>query len=266
MKPLSRREALLSVGLGASLVSHVAGNRPGTAEAGMGSQPPRWIYNRVAPADAATEAYGLYPSGGCMYGVFKGVMDRLAVKGGEPFRSFPCQMMKYGEGGGAGWGSLCGALNGAAAMIGLFIDDKERREAVLAELFHWYEDTPLPAYRPTGAGEELEQTTAHSVLCHVSSVRWCEATGSPAVSPERKERCRRLTADVAAKTIELLNRHADAEAHFAGLSTHVQSCVDCHGKKDLNQTAVKMDCDTCHDLPAKHPQEKANGKQAAQKR
>lgn len=34
-------------------------------------------------------------------------------------------MMKYGEGGLAGWGSLYGTVNGGAAIIGLFEQDKK---------------------------------------------------------------------------------------------------------------------------------------------
>ena len=35
---------------------------------------------------------------------------------GEPFNLIPAEMMNFGKAGVVGWGSLCGALNGAAAL------------------------------------------------------------------------------------------------------------------------------------------------------
>lgn len=112
-----------------------------------------WAYRRLEPADVAAAAYGLYPDGGCMYAVFTSVIQALAKSQPEPFSSFPCYMMKYGGGGVGHWGSICGALNGAAAVIGLFERDKERREALISTLFVWYEQTALPGYTPKPAKE-----------------------------------------------------------------------------------------------------------------
>ena len=107
-----------------------------------------WRYIRLAPAVVAAEAYRQVPDGGCMYGLFAGIMTVMAAKQGEPCLSFPIHMMKYGEGGVGLWGSLCGTVNGGAAIIGLFEQDKQRRENLIAELFSWYETTELPTYQP----------------------------------------------------------------------------------------------------------------------
>lgn len=215
----------------------------------------RWLYQRLDPAAVAAEAYRQVPDGGCMYGLFAGFMKVMADKNGEPYRSFPVHMMKYGEGGVGLWGSLCGTLNGGSAIIGLFEQDKKRRENLIANLFSWYETAELPSYEPKPSPEEFEIPTsvAGSVLCHVSVGKWCLTSGFEIGDPEMKERCRRLTAEVAAKTAELLNANLRESCQFAGLSAEVRSCLSCH-KLDLHDTLGKMNCNSCHQkLSKKHP-------------
>jgi hypothetical protein len=190
-----------------------------------------------------------------MYGLFGAVVTGLASKLGEPFRSFPLHMMRYGKGGVGGWGSLCGTLNGGAAVIGLVEPDKERQAQLVAELFSWYETTPLLSYQPNQHHDSaaLPKSVSGAVLCHVSVHRWCEASGCEVESDEMKERCRRLTADVAAKTVELLNRNLQKATDFPGLASEVKSCVSCHGKDDQADAFGTMQCNTCHHLPKDHP-------------
>lgn len=164
-------------------------------------------------------------------------------------------MMKYGAGGVGNWGSLCGALNGGAAVIGLFEQDKQRRENLVAQLFSWYETTELPSYQPKAAAdsESIFKNAAGSVLCHASVGNWCKRSGNKVGSQEMKERCRRLTADVAARTVELLNANLREPCKFAGLSPEVKSCLSCHNE-ELHDTIGKMRCDSCHQqLSKKHP-------------
>jgi hypothetical protein len=49
-----------------------------------------------------------------MYAVFRGIVGALGDRFGEPYSWFPFEMMVYGLGGVAGWGTLCGALNSGA--------------------------------------------------------------------------------------------------------------------------------------------------------
>ncbi len=214
-----------------------------------------WRYVRVDPAVVAAEAYRQFANGGCMYGLFAGMMVVMTKEHGEPYRSFPLHMMKFGEGGVGGWGSLCGTINGGAAIIGLFEQDKQRRENLIAQLFSWYETAELPSYQPKATKESpaVLNSIAGSVLCHVSVGNWCKKSGNEIGSPEMKERCRRLTAEVAAKTVELLNANLRDPCKFAGLSSEVKSCLSCH-KEELHDTLGKMRCDSCHQqLSAKHP-------------
>jgi hypothetical protein len=146
-------------------------------------------------------------------------------------------------------------LNGAAAVIGLFESDKPKRESLIADLFSWYEATELPNYEPSDdkSAEPLVKSMANSVLCHVSQGKWCKAAGEEVGSPEVKERCRRLTAEVAAKTVALLNAHLLEPSQFTNLNSEVKSCLKCH-EKDLHDTLSKMRCNTCHQqLSKKHP-------------
>ena len=259
MNSVSRRHVLGSIGLaaGAGLWPGFGGNLHSAQQAEK--QPGQaWNYARLDQDFAAAEAYRLFAEGGCMYGVFGAVVTGLASKLGEPFRSFPLHMMRYGKGGVGGWGSLCGTLNGGAAVIGLVEVDNERQAQLVAELFTWYETTALPAYVPKGDENSppVARSVSQSVLCHISVHRWCEASDCEVESDEMKQRCRRLTADVAAKTVELLNRSLQGKGCFAGLAPEVKSCVSCHGKDDQADAFGKMRCNACHQLPKDHPDEK----------
>jgi hypothetical protein len=269
---LTRRQLLGSVGLttGASLLAgcveplHGSPLQEETTLARQsekerpkpeGNAANQWRYVRLNPAVVAAEAYRQVPDGGCMYGLFAGIMTVVATEHGEPCLSFPVHMMKYGEGGVGLWGSLCGTVNGGAAIIGLFEQGKQRRENLIAKLFSWYETTELPAYEPKATLDSpaVPKTVAGSVLCHVSVGNWCKTSGNEIGSPEMKERCRRLTAEVAAKTVELLNANLHEPCKFAGLKPEVKSCLSCHNE-ELHDTMGKMRCNSCHQqLSKKHP-------------
>lgn len=214
-----------------------------------------WSYVALDRSAVAQIAYERYPDGGCAFSLFSGFMQCLAQIRGEPFRSFPCHMMRFAGGGVAHWGSLCGALIGGAAVIGLFERDKQQREDLIASLFSWYEETPLPKYLPKAAGAvpSCDTSIAESISCHISVSHWCKKAKSRTDSPERIIRCRRLTADVSEKTVELLNARLEGVCRCAGTSSQVKSCLSCHDEQ-RHDTIGKMQCNTCHPtLSAKHP-------------
>jgi hypothetical protein len=164
-------------------------------------------------------------------------------------------MMKFGGGGIGGVGSTCGAFNGAAAVLGLFVKDTAARSAMIQELCTFYEYTELPKYKPKEDKFPGMQTVKpESVLCHISSSRWRAAADVPMFSPKREDRCRRLTADIVAKTAELLNRyHADNACTFSALVQPTATCFDCHGPKGTQADAIaKMNCASCHAHDQKH--------------
>lgn len=188
-----------------------------------------------------------------MYGVFKAVVTALQDEVGFPFTMVPVDMARYGEGGVVGWSSLCGALNGACAVITMVADEKTYPKLV-DEIVAWYTQNPFPAYKPPKpkVAKELVASVANSTLCHASVTNWCKASGYGAKSPERSERCARLTADVAGQVVELLNKQADGKfvADHAPAAI-VSECMSCHGDKAMNNTRGKENCITCHEPHAR---------------
>lgn len=261
MKHVTRRQLLVPVGIAASscVLSSCLDNRVASSGPRSSATDVPWPYEELDPAITAERAYHDCKKGHCMYGVFASLISQLAEERGEPYSSFPIGMMRYGAGGAAGSGSLCGALNGSAALIGLFARNEDEMKLLVGEVFLWYEQTALPAYTPDKPLIEMEMQTSvpKSVLCHVSLTRWCKASGHKTFSNQQKERCRRVTADTAKKTAEVLN------AHFAGgfSSAHkfeqeVKTCKACHTKSsEMSNSRGKMRCGTCHfSLPTEHPQ------------
>ena len=259
MKPITRRRILGPIGLAAgacvlsSCLSKNVASSPGKGKkAGF-----PWPYTELGPDDTAERTYHGCEKG-CMYGVFASVVTQLAEIRGEPYQSFPVEMMRYGAGGTGGSGSLCGALNGAAALIGLFARSEEETNQIIGELFLWYEQSDLPVYVPRKPIFDIEVPTSvsNSVLCHVSVTRWCANSDYNAFSKPRKERCRRLTADTAKKTVEILNASFAGEYQaVAELSEDVKSCKSCHTKgSELSNTRGNMNCTSCHfSFATEHP-------------
>jgi len=209
-----------------------------------------WQYVQLDPAVSAQVAYDSYDEGSCMYATVKGIISQLAEKIGEPFSSFPTHMFKYGHGGIGGYGTVCGTLNGAAALIGLFVSDKNVQNNLIADLFRWYEQSSLPVFTPQKAVYDYSptQTTSNSVLCHASNTVWSNASGFSPKIKERKERCSRLSGDVAEKVTTALNQ-IFTDTYIAGKVSNdeANTCISCHGSEGkVNNTAVKMNCTSCH--------------------
>ena len=239
MKKTTRREVLGAIGLAAG-----AGVFPGYAsvagaETAAQGTANNWKYVTLDPAAVAAEAYRLYPEGGCMYATFQAALAAWFKATGRSPDSFPFHMMCYGDGGVSGWGTICGCLNAGAALVALFEPDKKLRTNVVDQLFSWYEATELPVYKAADA--ESTKAAAGSVLCHISVTVWSKKSGADPHSKERKQRCRSLTADVAAKTVELLNQH------FASNVVPGPAKVESVKASSEQPKAIgKMRCAACH--------------------
>lgn len=215
-----------------------------------------WKYVRLDPVVTAGLAYKYYSEGSCMYATVKSVVSQLAENLGGPYSSFPFHLFKYGHGGVGGYGSVCGTLNGAAALIGLFITDKTVQDKMIADLFRWYEKEPLPEFSPNSPNLDFlpEKSVSNSVLCHASNTNWCKTAGFKVDSEERKERCRRMTADVSMRVAASLNAVIE-NSYIASVQNDetVNTCVTCHGNEGkVNNTAVKMSCNPCHTKSVAH--------------
>ncbi|MDA3925736.1 MAG: C-GCAxxG-C-C family protein [Kiritimatiellae bacterium] len=217
---------------------------------------PKWIYHKLVPEITADIAYNNYSAGSCMYAAVKSVISQLAETHGEPFASFPVHMMKYGHSGVGGYGTLCGALNGSASLIGLFVDDKKIRDALIKDLFRWYENTALPVFQPNKPILDFTppKSICKSPLCHASTTCWANAAGCRVDSKERSERCKRLTADVAAKLVTMLNKLVDNSYMTESVddqATH--TCITCHGTEGkVANSSTKMNCNSCHTKSVGH--------------
>ena len=215
-----------------------------------------WPYVILDPAVTAEQAYNCHKDGGCMYASFNGILSQLAEKIGEPYTSFPVNMMKYGSGGISGFGTICGALNGAAAITGLLTEDRTMQNNIITRLFRWYETTELPAFVPQKPMLDFipPPSVSNSVLCHVSVTNWIKKSGYKTDSDQRKERCRRLISNVVYEATTLLNEYfSNTYKIIDHQNETVGKCMKCHGTDgELNNTLGKMDCNSCHDKSAGH--------------
>jgi hypothetical protein len=211
-------------------------------------------YQALDPEKARIKTHTLYWNDkDCAAGVFGGIAQCLAEAIGDPWTNFPIEIMLFGRGGGVQWGSICGALNGGAALISL-VTEKNPSTNLINELWGWASTTNLPTDAANAANYEvikysgaLPQNISGSPLCHASVSQWCMVAKKKVSDIERKERCARLAGDLAAKTVEILN------AHFAStfVPTFVDpasnaTCMGCHGSAVANNVMTHMECKTCH--------------------
>ncbi|KKM09911.1 hypothetical protein SY88_16215 [Clostridiales bacterium PH28_bin88] len=217
-----------------------------------------WPYKKLDPEVVAQKGYDGYYKGACCYGAFNAIVSELAKVVGFPYTMMPTDMFRYGEGGIAGWSTICGALNGACAAINLVVGEKDVMKLV-DELMGWYTTYQFPNFKPVTpkVDKELVTNAAGSTLCHVSVTNWCKVSGYGAKSPERSERCGRLTGDVVKYAVQLLNDYTDGKFAASYLPpASIGECMGCHGDKAMNNTRGKQDCVQCHDLPNPKPPHK----------
>lgn len=262
---LSRRQMLCGLG-GCMAVGGAAALLGGEAQATVKAPAGRfqqvngdfgWKPHKMDPEECALVAYDGYWHKGyaCGYGVFYGIIGLMGEKYGAPYNQFPFAMLEANKGGISDWGTICGALYGAAAAYALFWG-RDERTPMVNELYRWYEKTPLPIFNPGDAAQgvkgDLLQNSSGSVLCHISVSKWCYASQIEATSKARNERCGRLTADVCRKAVEILNAKIDQGKDFKGAFAKqdaVKACGECHQTRgqEANWAKGVMDCTPCHD-------------------
>lgn len=254
-----KRSALYATGISSGIIvtGMAKSNTANASPAGTSSWP--YPYNTLDVEELRINGHDAYWEGkGCSYGAFKAIITALAVKIGAPFTDFPSEIMTYGHGGTVGWGGVCGALNGACAAISL-VSDKATSDAIGSELIGWSTQTEFPSttsntYAIDGTfthndhNMDLTSNISGSPLCHVSVTNWCKAANIAVGDVQRKERCARLTGDIVAKTVELLNDHLAgnfAAAYVAPES--VAHCLACHGSTGATpRVSTKSECIQCH--------------------
>lgn len=242
-KALTRRDFLVSAGgaaAGIALASTGLGILAPKAEGAQVELPEYpWDQYFTEPLDVeAVRALGAkyYGEGqGCAEGAFRALLEEL----GEPFSFVPPELMNFGKGGVIAWGTLCGALNGAAAAVSLVFGRGQATAAIVNELLAWYSSTPLPL-------DAEVSSVAGNPLCHASISNWCKASGKK--SSERGPRCKALTGDVAAQAALYMNQVlAGTFVPAHPMSEETKECFDCHVGGYADDTLGKMDCKGCHE-------------------
>jgi hypothetical protein len=171
--------------------------------------PTPWPYKKLDPAEVAAIAYERYPSGLCMNSVVAALITPLRASVGEPYASFPADAFVWGHGGVVGWGTMCGTILGASVVANLVCGPGPLKggELVVNELVHFYAESVLPTWvppKPRVAAPPLPAKPG-SPLCHISVGTWMKKANHGFFSPERKDRCARVAASVAAQTARYLN-------------------------------------------------------------
>lgn len=240
---VTRRNLLIGTGkcaLGAAAVTSLADVGAGLfskAEAAdISAQTLPWPYEKIDPQEAGKIAYEDWYKAFCSFGGASGILTPLQKKIGAPYTLLPVEGLRLGEGGTVGWGTLCGSLLGATIAVG-FVAPYDVGKQIVNELLQWYSDAELPLYAPESPKAEVKiKTVSASPLCHISVGKWTSAAGKSLGSPERKDRCARITADVAMKTVALLNAWKDGtfssslklpSAIYGIPGQH--NCKECHG-------------------------------------
>jgi hypothetical protein len=241
---ISRRGLLIGAGITALTAAVPAFISKAHATGGTTEKWP-WPYEKLDPDKTAEIAYNEWYRVFCGAAIINSVFSQLREKVGEPYKSFPSDAFVFLEGGMAGWGTVCGNGAGANIVANVIIGPRiagpecENGHKIGADMLDWYSNTALPTFVPKEpkVKAEIVKTTANSPLCHVSVGKWMKASGHALMSPERKDRCARLTASVAHKLVTDLNAWKDgkykpASTWSAGKTfgiTGQQNCNECHG-------------------------------------
>ena len=213
----------------------------------------------------------------CMGGVICTFLKMLSENIGYPFNSLPLDMFRYGGGGIAGWGTVCGAVNGGSQLFNILTYDRTPSKStynyisLINDLLDWYSNKSFPSIDHDGYAkfQNQAQSVSKSPLCHVSVTKWVNTARKidnlniRAKSPERADRCAKVTGDVAGYIAQVLNNYYDGKyvKTFNDKNPEYSTCVSCHlDTENAYNPNVKaeMNCITCHEDivkidPATHP-------------
>ncbi len=245
---LTRRTVLFGGGaLGVAAVAE------GADAVSAPSQKWPWRYVKLDPQATAEIAYQEWYRIFCGAAVISAVFGQLREKVGEPYRSFPVEAFGFLEGGIAGWGTVCGACAGSNVVCNMILGPRtaSSEEGMLmgSELLQHYASTALPTFVPKAPKTpgEIPKTVSRSPLCHLSVGKWMKASGKPLASPERMDRCARVTASMTREVVTLLNAWKDGAYRTQGIipgrKFGIQAqhnCTDCHTDGEIPQPPKKI--------------------------
>ncbi|MCF6266341.1 MAG: C-GCAxxG-C-C family protein [Desulfuromusa sp.] len=171
---------------------------------------------------------------------------------GYPYILLPEDMFHHTAGGYGGEGTLCGAIGSCAAIINLVAyDNNKTHSKLVADLINWYSQQTFPTkmFDSIATYKDQVQVAPGSPLCHVSASTWMQAAEVSYKDKPRKDRCAKVTAATAYRTIEILNQHLEGKYAFIGPvhTEETEECLSCHGKKAAYTEKGLNDCLDCHD-------------------
>jgi hypothetical protein len=265
---VSRRTFLATAG-GAAVGLEVALLPGNVAQAAEALPPLPWPYPKsgLNVLELRRTAYKNYYTTlpGCAFctsqTLIKAIGDGLLAEGAavNPWPLLPSGLYKYANGGVVGWGTICGALNGAIAVMDLLgvhgklgeplMDYFCTTELPTGALVGWTPNvgtltTPLAA---------ITATISNSPLCHNSASHWAAVAGVPVSSALKTERCVRLVADIVARTADLLNIHFSGGQVSWVMPATYAGCYTCHTDATMVPSEQgKMDCVECHTVSSPH--------------
>ncbi len=203
-----------------------------------------WPYVKLDPKTTAELAYESWYQLYCGAAVINSVFSQLRKKVGQPYLSFPIKGFMFAEGGVAGWGTICGSLLGANIVTNLIIGPRltgnPTGTLMGSEIMQWYTEAQMPLYvpkKPKVSPDKIPHTVSNSPLCHISVGKWMKKAHKALHSPERRDRCARVTASVTYHLVELLNLWKEGKYETEGEFpsgefgiTAQYNCEDCHGE------------------------------------
>ena len=254
-KEISRRDVLIGAGTiaaGAAVLSvGVTSFVPNAKASGT-----PYTYKKLDLDEVGRIAHETYFTKFCAETVMTGLFKPLSASVGEPYVSFPLNSIFWAHGGMMGWGTACGSLIGAGTAIGLITSGDSTKittpggraqvavgEAIINDVIAFYASERLPQYKPAAGQAKYEiknQSVSDTPICHISVGKWMKKEDVGFFTTERKERCARLSADIAMYTAKLLNEWAAGtykprnEPLANALDNQITSqgnCGDCHGDK-----------------------------------
>ncbi len=243
---ISRRQWICGAGtlLTTAALAQIQGWLPSARAAGGPTEKWPWPYVKLDPTETAELAYKEWYRVFCGCAVISSVFTQLREKVGEPYLSFPIDAFVFLEGGMSSWGTICGSNAGANIVANLIIGPRiagsPEGQLIGTDIMQWYCETALPVFKPKKPKiwDEIPQTVSGSPLCHVSVGKWMAVADKTIGSPQRKDRCARVSASVAYHLVELLNAWKDddydEEGDWAPNSKYginaQPNCMECHGK------------------------------------
>jgi hypothetical protein len=263
-KDVSRRKFLLAstAGVGSLLVAgKLVGSIGGSSKSVYQSAPKLpWSIGtfRFDVAEVKKRAYQNFYNYECMGAVMCTFLQILTEKVGYPFNTLPLDMFRYGGGGVAGWGTICGTLNGGSQFLNL-VGSPSNYQKLINDLLDWYSNQSFPSrdHDSYAKFKNQAQSEAKSPLCHVSVTTWvnrAREVDDPnirSLSPERADRCAKVSGDVAGHIAQMINDYYDGKyiATFDPGKSEYSSCLSCHTDTENAynpNVKAQMNCTTCH--------------------